>query len=227
MNSHATDSGHSAKPMQSPVSGQSSSVSRQQHEQAQGHRGSIVWLTGLPGSGKTTLAYGVEARLHAAGYRCAVLDGDDLRQGLSADLGFSMVDRNESVRRTGEVARLLLTLGTVVLVALVSPVRKARDRIRHDIQARGDEADFMEVYCCCPLVICRGRDPKGLYRRAGQGLIAEFTGVSSPYEAPLAPALTLDTGRETEAQCIDRLVTLILSRNDVRSKDKTAGPGTD
>lgn len=205
--------GNTTNLLKTPAVEQTLGVTREQHEHVQGHRGALVWLTGLPGSGKTTLAYGVEARLHVAGYRCAVLDGDHLRLGLSSDLGFSLKDRNENVRRTGEVARLLLALGTVVLVALVSPVRSARERLRQNMQEQGQGEDFIEVYCRCPLAICTERDPKGMYQRAGQGLISNFTGVSSPYEAPLLPQLTLETGHDSAVQCINRLTALIIERD--------------
>ena len=185
---------------------QNSTVTRQQREQAQSHRGVVAWLTGLPGSGKSTIAYGVEAQLHQAGYRCTVLDGDNIRHGLSADLGFSLADRNENVRRTGEVAKLLVEMGVIVLVALVSPVRSARDAVRKSMNAD----DFLEVYCQCPSNICQERDPKGMYAKVQQGLIASFTGISSPYEAPLAPNLTFETSADTPAHCVQRLAQFLV-----------------
>lgn len=130
-----------------------------------------------------------------------VLDGDNIRHGLCSDLGFSTADRKENMRRVGEVARLFLEQGTLVFVALVSPVRSAREQIRALLPA----GDFIEIYCNCPLEVCRQRDPKGLYAKAERGLIPEFTGISSPYDAPLDPALTLHTGNESIEESVDRL----------------------
>lgn len=171
-------------------------------------RGAVVWLTGLPGSGKSSIAFAAQAQLQRDGFRVMVLDGDELRRGLCADLGFSVADRNENVRRVGEVARLFMQQGTVVLVALVSPVRSARDQCRQTFDAH----DFMEVYCHCPLAICRERDPKGMYARAAQGLIPAFTGVTAPYEEPLTPALTLNTAQESLDESLERLTEMLLTR---------------
>lgn len=173
-----------------------------------GHRGAVVWLTGLPGSGKSTLAFSAELQLHAQGFQTAVLDGDNLRHGLCADLGFSLDDRRENMRRVGEVARLFAAQGSVVFVALVSPLRAAREAVRE----RLPPGDFIEVHCDCPLPVCQQRDPKGLYAKAVQGLIPDFTGVSSPYEAPLAPELVLHTAQESHATSAQRLARFLLQR---------------
>jgi adenylylsulfate kinase len=183
-------------------------VTRAQREQQNGHRGAVVWLTGLPASGKSTLAHAVEERLHDLAFQAMVLDGDNIRHGLCADLGFSIADRNENVRRTSEVAKLLLERGMVVLVALVSPVRSAREKARDSMPA----GDFLEIYCRCPLEICRQRDSKGLYARAQRGAIADYTGVSSPYEAPLEPALIIETGNESIEASVSRLAGFLLGR---------------
>ena len=183
-------------------------VTRRQRETRNGHPGAVVWLTGLPGSGKSTIAHAVEEHLHGLGVQTVVLDGDNMRHGLCADLGFSVVDRNENVRRTGEVARLFLAQGAVVLVALVSPMREARDGVRQSIGA----GDFVEVYCSCPLPVCRERDPKGLYAKAERGVIPEFTGISAPDEAPLDPALTLNTANDSIECCVQRLSQLLLGK---------------
>ena len=177
-----------------------------QHQAHNGHRGVVVWLTGLPGSGKSTIARVAEEKLYLAGFRTVLLDGDNLRHGLCADLGFAVADRNENVRRTGEVAKLFLETGVVVFVALVSPIRIAREQVRQLIP----QGDFLEVYCQCPLPVCRERDPKGHYAKADSGLIAEFTGVSSPYEPPLAPALSLDTSHERVEDSVSRLTRFLL-----------------
>lgn len=185
------------------------SVSREQREKKNGHRGAVVWLTGLPGSGKSTIAHAVEENLHRLGFQTAVLDGDNIRHGLCADLGFSIPDRNENVRRTGEVAKLLAEMGVVVMVALVSPIRDARDKVRQALPA----GDFIEVYCSASLAVCKERDPKGMYAKAGNGVIAEFTGVSSPYEAPGNPDLILDTGDAPIGEAADRLTQFLLGHS--------------
>lgn len=186
----------------------SSGVTREQREKKNGHRGAVVWLTGLPGSGKSAIAHAVEENLHRLGFQTVVLDGDNIRHGLCADLGFSVSDRNENVRRVGEVAKLFLDLGVVVFVALISPMRSAREKVRQSIP----DGDYIEIYCSCPLAICRERDPKGMYAKAESGTIAEFTGISSPYEAPLDPSLILDTGNERVEESVNRLTRFLLAR---------------
>jgi len=190
------------------VTWHSFSLTRAQREERNGHRGKVVWLTGLPGAGKSTIAHAVEAKLHRSGLQTVVLDGDNIRHGLCSDLGFSIADRNENMRRVGEVAKLFLEQGMLVFVALVSPVRSAREQIRALLPA----GDFIEIYCSCPLEVCRQRDPKGLYAKAERGLIPEFTGISSPYDAPLDPALTLHTGHESIDESVERLTQFLRDR---------------
>lgn len=184
---------------------QPAAVTLAQHEASSGHRGAVVWLTGLPGSGKSTIARVAQQATHLAGVRSVLLDGDNLRHGLCSDLGFSVADRNENVRRTGEVAKLFMETGVVVFVALVSPVRAARDAVRQLFP----EGAFFEVHCQCPITVCQERDPKGHYAKAASGLIAAFTGVSSPYEAPLAPDLRLDTDAERIDESVERLTQIL------------------
>lgn len=172
-------------------------------------RGLVVWITGLPGSGKSTLASAVHAALDAGGTESVILDGDKLREDLCADLGFSVEDRMENIRRVGAVARLFMLQGTVALVALVSPIRSARDRVRATLA----DGEFVEVYCNSPFEVCRARDPKGMYARAAQGLIPQFTGVSAPYEAPLSPELVLDTGHESVDASVQRLLSFVRARH--------------
>jgi adenylylsulfate kinase len=181
---------------------------RAEQEARNGHKAAVVWLTGLPGSGKTTLAFAVCTALQESGMQAVVLDGDKLRDGLCADLGFSVQDRLENMRRVGEVAKLFMMQGTVALVALVSPVRSARDRISASLS----DGDFYEVYCSSPLEVCKARDPKGMYAKAEKGLIADFTGVSAPYEAPLAPALTVNTGSEPVHTSVQGLLAFLRPR---------------
>ena len=180
-------------------------VTRLQREQKNGHRGAIVWLTGLPGSGKSTIAQATEGILYDLGFQTVTLDGDNMRLGLCSDLGFSDEDRNENVRRVAEAARLFLDQGFVVIVALVSPVRRAREQIKQVIAP----ADFLEIYCSCPLLVCQQRDPKGHYARASRGEISNFTGFSSLYEEPLEPALLLNTDAQDVDESVRRLTELV------------------
>lgn len=168
-------------------------VGRRQKEKKNGHRGCVVWLTGLPGSGKSTIANHLELILFKNGLRSIILDGDNVRMGLNSDLGFSKKDRGENIRRVGEVAKLFAENGQIAIVSFVSPFRRDRDSVRKKMR-RGD---FTEVYASCDLDTCRERDPKGLYKKAGKGKIPYFTGVSSPYERPLAPEVIVDTARQT------------------------------
>ncbi len=170
-----------------------------------GQRGCVVWLTGLSGSGKSTLASALEAALVAAGRAAYVLDGDNLRHGLNADLGFSPAERAENVRRAGEVAALFADAGLIAITSFISPYRADRAAAR----AAVGTARFLEVFVDAPLEVCERRDPKQLYRRARAGEIEEFTGVSAPYEPPLEPALTLDTARLDAAECVARLLGLL------------------
>jgi adenylyl-sulfate kinase len=164
---------------------------------ALGHGGATVWMTGLPGSGKSTIAAGVETALLGSGRSVYILDGDNLRHGLNGDLGFSAADRAENVRRTAEVSALLADSGTVVLVALVSPYRADRDAARAVHEARG--LPFLEVHVATPLEECERRDPKGLYARARAGEITGLTGVDDPYEPPEAPEVVVGAGEPLEA----------------------------
>lgn len=181
-------------------------VSRDQRAACSGGVGSTIWLTGLSGAGKSTIASEAEAQLVAQGRAAYVLDGDNLRHGLCADLGFDAAARNENVRRIGEVACLLADAGLVVLVALVSPYRAARDaaRARHEAVGIG----FAEVFVDTPLEICQGRDPKGLYAASAAGTLVGLTGVDDPYEPPLAPALRLDTSQGSPQELAERVVRL-------------------
>ena len=164
-------------------------ITRQNRELLNGHRGAILWFTGLSGSGKSTLAHSVEIVLHQSGYRTFVLDGDNIRLGLCSDLGFTPENRVENIRRVGEVAKLFMEAGIIVLTAFISPFRTERKRVRNLVAQR----DFIEIYCDSPIEICESRDVKGLYKKARAGQIVEFTGISSPYEAPENPELTVKT----------------------------------
>lgn len=169
-----------------------------------------IWLTGLSGSGKSTLACGLAARLTAQGRPCYVLDGDQLRQGLSRDLGFSDLERRENVRRAAEVARLFNDAGLTVLAALISPRRADRALAAKIV----GPSRFVEIHLATPLDVCERRDDKGLYRQARRGALPHFTGVSAPYEAPVDPELILDTSRIELGPCIDIVLERIARRGN-------------
>lgn len=171
-----------------------------------GHRGAVLWLTGLSGSGKTTLARALERELLGLGVLATVLDGDDLRRGLSTGLGFAPDDRRESIRRTAEVALHVAEAGAVVIVAHISPFRASRAQTGTRLRERG--VPFAEVFVNAPLAVCEQRDPKGLYLRARRGQIESFTGIDSPYEAPLAPDLEIRTDQVDVAGSLRLVVPL-------------------
>ncbi len=180
------------------------SVDRDSRASQRGHRSAILWFTGLSGAGKSTLANAVNVELFQRGLATYLLDGDNVRHGLCKDLGFSDADREENIRRIGEVAKLFLDAGVITLTAFVSPFRADRDRAR----ALVERGDFIEIHCAAELAVCEQRDPKGLYAKARAGVIKEFTGISSPYEAPESPELLVDTGgrlEENVAQVISYL----------------------
>jgi adenylylsulfate kinase len=168
-------------------------VTRADREKINGHKARTVWLTGLSGSGKSTIAVDLEKRLCERGVRTYILDGDNVRHGLNKNLGFSPEDRTENIRRIGEVAKLFTDAGVVALTAFISPYRADRDQVRK-IMADGD---FVEVHVDCPVEVCEQRDVKGLYKKARAGEIKEFTGISAPYEAPEKPELVIRTAGQS------------------------------
>lgn len=188
-------------------------VSRTDREDQGGHRAVIVWFTGLSGAGKSTLAHAVEQKLFALGYRTFVFDGDNVRHGLCSDLGFSAADRTENIRRIGEMSKLFIEAGVIALTAFISPYRADRDRVRALVAPE----DFLEVYCHCSLEVCEQRDVKGLYAKARAGEIQQFTGISSPYEAPEHPELMLDTGSLSLTDSIDKVLALLYERRIIPS----------
>jgi adenylylsulfate kinase len=179
-----------------------STVTRAARAHQRGHRSAILWFTGLSGAGKSTLANAVNSALFEQGLACYVLDGDNVRHGLCSDLGFSDGDREENIRRIGEVAKLFLDAGVVVLTAFVSPFRADRKRAR----ALVDAGDFIEIHCAADLNVCEERDTKGLYAKARSGEIKEFTGISSPYEEPEQPELRIDTGHQSLDDCVSQVL---------------------
>lgn len=193
-------------------------IGREAREKQNGHRSVVLWLTGLPGAGKTTIAYAVEERLHRIGCRSYVIDGDIMRSGLCRDLDFSIEGRNENIRRVGEVAKLLVDAGVIAITAFISPLRSQRRGVR----ALVGPGNFLEVFCRCPLQICERRDPKGLYRRARAGQIRDFTGITSPYEDPESPELLLDTANLDVRQCVDKVMNLLAERGVLPIPDTPA-----
>lgn len=179
-----------------------SSITRAEREKLNQHKAAIIWITGLSGSGKSTLAYALEQRLYQMGCRTFVLDGDNMRQGLCGDLGFSEEDRKENIRRVGETAKLFYEAGLIVIAAFISPKKEERDRVRALVPA----GDFIEVYCECPLEICEQRDPKGLYKKARLGEIKHFTGVSAPYEKPQSCEFILQTSTTSPELLVEKII---------------------
>jgi adenylylsulfate kinase len=177
-------------------------VTRARREAQNGHRGAIIWFTGLSGSGKSTLAHAVEEVLHRRSCRTVVLDGDNVRHGLCGDLGFSAQNRQENIRRIGEVAKLFLEAGVIVLTAFISPFRGDRERVRNMVK----KGDFIEIYCNASIEVCEMRDMKGFYKKARAGQISEFTGISAPYEAPEHPDLTVETGTRQLDECVQQVI---------------------
>jgi adenylylsulfate kinase len=183
-------------------------VTREKREKINNHRSVCLWFTGLSGAGKSTLAHAVEERLYEVGCRTFVFDGDNVRHGLCSNLGFSMEDRTENIRRIGEMAKLFVEAGVIALTAFISPLRADRDRVRLLLGRH----DFIEIYCNCPLSVCEERDVKGMYKLARAGKIKNFTGISSPYEAPENPELRLDTHAMPLEQCVDKIIAYLLDR---------------
>jgi adenylylsulfate kinase len=187
-------------------------VTREQREQLRGHRGAVLWFTGLSGSGKSTVAGALEQALHAQGVATYLLDGDNVRHGLCRDLGFSDDERRENIRRVGEVARLMVDAGLVVLSAFISPHRAERQMVRE----LAGEGRFLEIFVDTPLAVCEARDPKGLYRKARAGELRNFTGIDSAYEAPQAPELQLD-GQQLVTNLTDQMLDLLRRQDIIRS----------
>ena len=182
-------------------------IVREDRERASGHRSALIWFTGLSGSGKSTLAHAVENALFERGCRTYVLDGDNVRHGLNKDLGFSPEDREENIRRIGEVGALFVDAAVIAMTAFISPYRADRDKAR----ALCKDA-FVEVYVKCDLDVCEERDPKGLYKKARAGEIAEFTGISAPYEEPENAELIVDTSHTSLEDCTAQVLTYLEER---------------
>jgi len=193
-------------------------ITRDKREWLNSHKSIVVWFTGLSASGKSTIAHALEEKLYELGCRTFVFDGDNVRHGLCSDLDFSKEGRAENIRRIGEMAKLFVEAGVIALTAFISPFRADRQRVRNLLT----DNDFLEVYCRCPLDVCEQRDAKGHYGRARAGEIKEFTGISSPYEAPEHPDLILNTANTSVEQCVDMVIGLLYERNILRKKKLTS-----
>ena len=183
-------------------------VTRERRNQQNSHKSVVLWFTGLSGAGKSTLAHAVEEELHQHEVRTFVLDGDNVRHGLNGDLGFSDADRTENLRRVGEVSKLFIEAGVIVLTAFISPFREDRNRVR-GLMPHGD---FIEIHGDCPVEVCEQRDVKGLYQRARAGEVSQFTGVSSPYEVPEKPELTVKTDQEPLEESVGKVMHYLAGR---------------
>lgn len=195
-------------------------LTKKDYQRRNGHDSVVLWFTGLSGSGKSTLAHQVEEKLFEKGWYTYILDGDNVRHGLNGDLGFSETDRRENIRRIGEVAKLFVDAGVVVLAAFISPYREDRDRVR----ALFAPAEFIEVHVRCDLDICESRDPKGLYRKARAGTLPDFTGIDSPYEEPIQPELTINTGELDVAGSVNVILEYLQRHISTRTKSATSPP---
>ncbi len=187
-------------------------VSREQRAAQKKQKPCVIWLTGLSGSGKSTLANALEVELHAAGHHSYLLDGDNIRMGLNKGLTFSDQDRVENIRRIGEVAKLFADAGLIAITAFISPFRADRDLVRKLMPA----GEFIEVYVKAPLDVCESRDPKGMYKKARAGIIKQFTGIDSPYEAPESPELTVDTSQGPVPESVAALKTFLRGRSIIQ-----------
>lgn len=204
-------------------------VSREEREGLNGHKGCVVWFTGLSACGKSTVANLVDHKLHSMGVHSFVLDGDNIRHGLNAGpgmlkkdhseefakrfgLGFSAQDREENIRRIGSVAKLFAEAGVVAITAFISPYRADRDRVRSTL----NDGDFVEIFVDAPLEVCEARDPKGLYKKARAGELKGFTGIDDPYEAPLKPELRLDAATKSAEELADEVLEYLKSSGKIR-----------
>ena len=188
------------------------SVTRERREKQNGHKSAVIWFTGLSSAGKSTLAHAVEEELHRLGCRTFVLDGDNIRHGLSSNLGFSDADRRENIRRIAEAAKLMMEAGIITMAAFISPFRDDREAARK-LMPHGD---FIEIYCRASLEVCEKRDVKGLYKRARAGEIKNYTAIDSPYEIPENPELIVDTGEVSLQQSVDQVMQLLTERGIVK-----------
>lgn len=183
-------------------------VTQERRNKLNGHKSVVIWFTGLSGSGKSTLAHSVEEELYKKGCVTYVLDGDNVRHGLSSNLSFSNNDRKENIRRIGEVAKLMMEAGVIGMTAFISPFKEDRNRVRKSLP----QDAFIEIYCKASLEICESRDVKGLYRRARAGEIKNYTGIDSPYEVPDNPELIIDSEKELLEESVSKVINFLKSK---------------
>lgn len=195
----------------SNVTWHESSLSKDLRRKQNGHESTVLWFTGLSGSGKSTIANAVAKELYNRNIRSYVLDGDNIRHGLNKDLGFSEEDRTENIRRIGEVSKLFVDSGQFVLTAFISPFRADRQIVRDLLE----EGEFIEVYLKCPLEECEVRDPKGLYDKARKGIIKDFTGIDSPYEEPEHPEIILDSDQYSIEECVEQVIDYLTTKRAI------------
>lgn len=193
---------------------QNTDINKQRRNKLNNHASSIIWFTGLSGSGKSTIANELEKILHQLCIRTFILDGDNVRHGLNKDLGFSDEDRKENIRRVGEVAKLFIDSGTLTLATFISPFQEERDSIRKMVKP--DE--FLEIHVKCDLNVCEDRDVKGLYKKARNGEIKKFTGIDSPYEPPSNPDLTLNTDTSNVEECVNTILNYLISNDMIKCR---------
>ena len=187
-------------------------IQKGDRQRLNGHTSAVVWFTGLPGSGKSTLASRLEERLFGRGVRTFVIDGDNVRAGLNKDLGFSAEDREENIRRIGEVAKLFVEAGVMVMTAFISPYRKDREFVRNLV----GKGEFIEVYVKCPLGVCEQRDVKGHYKMARQGILKHFTGIDDPYEEPERPERVIETDQMTVDEGVEQIIRYLAEKGYIR-----------
>ncbi|CAG7650256.1 putative adenylyl-sulfate kinase [Paenibacillus solanacearum] len=202
--------------METNITRHPSHITRDHRYRLNRHHSSVLWLTGLSGSGKSTLAYALEKALYQASCRSYVLDGDNIRHGLNQDLGFQPEDRKENIRRIAEVAKLFADAGMIAVTAFISPYRADREMARSIV----GEGDFIEIYVKCSLSECERRDPKGLYQKARAGEIAQFTGISAPYEPPDRPELVIESDRYSVSESVARILNLLSSRTKLSLENR-------
>lgn len=187
-------------------------VSQKDREKIRGHKSCLMWFTGLPSSGKSTIAHELEYNLSKRGMHTYVLDGDNIRHGLNKNLGFSKEDRKENIRRVGEVARLFVDAGIITLAAFISPFREDREAVRNLL----NDGEFIEIYVKCPIEVCMKRDPKNLYKKAMAGEIKDFTGISQPYEEPSNPEIIIETDRLSIGESVNKILDYLTSRKIIK-----------
>ena len=187
-------------------------ITKQDREKRNGHKGVVIWMTGLSGCGKSTVATELQKQLFDRGCNVFILDGDNIRHGLNGDLGFSPEDREENIRRIGEVAKLFADAGMITITSFISPYRKDRDKNRALLK----EGEFIEIFVKASLEVCEERDPKGLYKKARAGIIPEFTGISAPYEEPLNPELVIETDKLSVEESVQTIIDYLLENKVIK-----------